>query len=53
MRDWRELTGWLLFLLCAGIFVAAGVRDRDLLMTAGSMAFLGACVLFLWAYPRR
>lgn len=53
MRDQRELVGWVLFLVCAGIFVAAGVRDGDPLMTAGSVMFLAGCVLFLWSFPRR
>ena len=53
MADWRELWGWILFLVCAVIFVAAGLRDGDLLMVLGSTAFLAACVLFLLAYPRR
>ncbi|HEX6255314.1 MAG TPA: hypothetical protein VFZ70_05830 [Euzebyales bacterium] len=45
MRDRFERWGWLLFLVCALAFVAAGVRDGDLLLTAGSVAFLVACVL--------
>lgn len=53
MADWRELWGWILFLVCAVIFVAVGIRDGDLLLTIGSAAFLLACVLFLWSYPRR
>jgi hypothetical protein len=53
MRDRFERWGWLLFLLCALAFVAAGLRDGDVLVTAGSVAFLVACVLFLLAPPRR
>jgi len=53
MHDRRELWGWILFLLCAVVFVAVGVRDGDPLMVTGSVAFLAACVLFLLAYPRR
>ena len=33
--------------------VAAGVREGDRLPPAGGVAFLGACVLFLLAPPRR
>lgn len=46
MRD-AELWGWVLFLLCAVVFVGVGVRDRDPAMTVGSVLFLVACVLFL------
>lgn len=53
MPDRRELWGWILFLVCAVIFVVVGVRDGDILMVLGSAAFLTACVLFLWALPRR
>ncbi|HSK92218.1 MAG TPA: hypothetical protein VK875_13005 [Euzebyales bacterium] len=48
-----EVWGWILFTLCAVVFVVIGVRDRDLLMTLGSLLFLGACVLFLVPYVRR
>lgn len=53
MSDPRELWGWILFLVCAIVFLAAGVRDGDGLMAVGSAAFLAACVLFLWAHSRR
>jgi hypothetical protein len=39
--------GWILFLVCAVVFILAGVRDRDVLLTVGSILFLVACVLFL------
>lgn len=42
-----DLWGWILFLVCAVAFTAAGLRDGDVLMTAGSLLFLVACVLFL------
>jgi hypothetical protein len=48
-----ELVGWLLFLLCAVVFVVAGIRDGDVLITIGSVLFLAACVLFLVPYLRR
>ena len=50
MHDRRERWGWILFLVCAVIFVAIGVRDGDALMVAGSVTFLVACVLFLLAH---
>ncbi|TVP63232.1 MAG: cytochrome oxidase subunit III [Nitriliruptor sp.] len=48
-----DLWGWILFLLCALLFGAAGLRDGDVLMTVGSVFFLVACVLFLVPYVRR
>lgn len=48
-----DLWGWILFLLCAVVYVAVGVRNGDLLMTGGSVIFLTACVLFLVPYLRR
>ncbi len=48
-----ELWGWILFLVCAVAFTAAGVRDGDVLVTAGSVLFVIACVLFLVPYLRR
>jgi hypothetical protein len=53
MHDRRELWGWLLFLFCAVLFVAVAIRDGDVLIGIGSVAFLVACVLFLLAYPKR
>ena len=48
-----DLWGWILFLVCALLFGAAGLRDGDVLMTVGSAVFLVACVLFLLPYLRR
>ena len=42
-----ERSGWVLFLLCAVAYTAAGIRDGDVLLTLGSVLFLIACVLFL------
>lgn len=53
MHDRRELWGWLLFLLCSLLFLAAAIRDGDLLIGVASVVFLVACVLFLLAYPKR
>ena len=44
--------GWILFLVCALLFVAAGVRDGDALITTGSVLFLVACVFFLVPHRR-
>jgi uncharacterized membrane protein YhhN len=48
-----KLWGWILFLICALLFTAAGVRDGDVLITAGSVVFAVACVLFLVPFMRR
>ena len=48
-----DLWGWILFLICAVFFTAAGVRDGDVLITVGSVLFLVACVLFLVPRMRR
>ena len=49
----RELWGWLLFLLCSLLFLAAAIRDGDLLIAVASRVFLAACVLVLLASPKR
>jgi len=43
----RDRLGWLLFLISAVLFTAAGVRARDPLVIAGSVVFGVACLLFL------
>lgn len=48
-----NLWGWILFLVCALLFTAAGLRDGDVLITLGSVLFLVACVLFLVPFLRR
>ena len=53
MHDRRELWGWVLFLLCSVLFLAAAIRDGDVLIGVASVVFLVACVLFLLAYPKR
>ena len=42
-----HLSGWLLFLLCAGFFIISGILAGDLLITAGSIIFFAACIFFL------
>lgn len=39
--------GWILFIVSAVLFAAAGIRDGDWLVTAASIVFGAACVLFL------
>ena len=42
-----QLWGWILFIVCALIFIASSIRMNDGLMLAGSLCFLVACFLFL------
>lgn len=42
-----HLAGWLLFLLCAVLFIAASIRNHDALSLAASILFLIGCVVFL------
>jgi hypothetical protein len=44
--------GWILFLVCALLFIAAGLRDGDALITVGSVLFLIACLFFLVPHRR-
>ena len=44
---------WILFLLGALLFTAAGLRDGDVLITAGSVLFLVASAVPLVAHLRR
>lgn len=53
MADRREWWGWMLFLVSAVMFLAMGIRDRDILLVAGSAVFLAACAVFLSAHRRR
>jgi len=47
------LWGWLLFVICAGFFIASAWRSHDLLYLAGSVVFLIACLVFLVPYARK
>lgn len=42
-----QFRGWILFILCALFFIAAGVANGDALTIAGSILFLVACVFFV------
>jgi hypothetical protein len=39
--------GWYIFILSAGFYIVASLRNGDWLSLLGSVCFLGACVLFL------
>lgn len=42
-----QIAGWFLFILCAVLFAVSGLKNRDMLTFAGSIVFLGACIVFL------
>ena len=42
-----HLWGWLLFMVCAGFFIASNVEDGSIVGLIGSVIFLVACVVFL------
>ena len=48
MREIRsQLWGWILFVICAGLFIAASLRSGDHLSLAASIVFLVACGFFM------
>ena len=42
-----QLSGWILFIVCAGFFIASALKADDVLMLAGSIIFLSGCVVFI------
>ena len=44
-----QLTGWILFVLSAGFFIAASIRAGDLIGLIGGILFLVSCFVFLLA----
>lgn len=42
-----DLWGWILFVLCAGFFIASGLKNHDLFSLIGSIIFLIACLVFI------
>jgi len=47
------LTGWWLFVVCAGFFIAAAARSGDVISLLGSVAFMAANIAFLIPFYRR
>ena len=50
-RQWT-LTGWWLFVICAGFFIVASARSGDLIALLGSVAFMSANISFLIPFYR-
>ena len=42
-----HLAGWILFILCALLFILSALQNGDLILTLASLVFLVACILFL------
>lgn len=42
-----HLAGWVLFVVCAGFFIASSVRSGDAAGLTGGVLFLVACLVFL------
>ncbi len=42
-----QLGGWLLFIVCALLFIVSSIRTWQPLIFAGSIIFLLACILFI------
>ena len=42
-----QLSGWILFLLCSGFFIGSAIKANDILVLAGSIIFLGGCIVFI------
>ena len=42
-----QLWGWILFVICAGLFIASSIKNQDMLTLVGSIVFLLACVVFI------
>ena len=42
-----NLLGWILFLVCAVLFVASSIKNHDIIALTASIVFLIACVVFM------
>lgn len=45
-----QLAGWLVFLICSGLFIMQSILARDIWGLAASVTFLVGCLLFLLPY---
>ena len=48
-----QITGWILFILCALFYIASSLKHRDPLSLAGSVIFLIACIVFLIPFLKK
>jgi dipeptide/tripeptide permease len=42
-----QIVGWILFTICAILFIASSLKNHDTLTLVGSVIFLIACIVFL------
>jgi predicted membrane channel-forming protein YqfA (hemolysin III family) len=42
-----HLVGWVLFLVCAFLFLYVAIRDGDVVLALASLVFLVGCIAFL------
>jgi predicted membrane channel-forming protein YqfA (hemolysin III family) len=48
-----HLWGWILFVVCAGFFIASAVDSGSVIGLIGSIVFLFACLVFIAPLVRR
>ena len=53
MKGKLQLIGWGMFIVCAGLFIVSGVRNRDIFGTLASVIFLAACFVFIADLKRK
>ena len=39
--------GWVVFVICAVLFIASSLKSGDILMLVASIVFLAACIIFI------
>ncbi|MBN1636997.1 MAG: hypothetical protein JW920_10805 [Deltaproteobacteria bacterium] len=42
-----QLSGWILFIICAIFFTASGLKNQDIFALLDSIVFLIACIVFI------
>jgi len=42
-----QLSGWILFIICAVFFIASSLKNHDTLALIASVIFLISCIVFL------
>jgi hypothetical protein len=42
-----QLSGWILFIICAILFMTSSLKNQDTLTFIGSVIFFVACIIFI------
>jgi uncharacterized membrane protein YtjA (UPF0391 family) len=42
-----HLWGWILFVICAVLFIVSSIRNHDILSLVASILFLAGCAVFM------